>query len=175
MQFTKAANLQPSSRPWAANSVQHPPAQEDAPLVEGHAGAGGHLGLSRRLQRAVAVALTFPHLSPPLQLCTGGRGGGRAAAAVPTGGDGGPSKRLPCLGSTESRSRGQLAAAGPAGAGRIAALFEVLGAEMVGSSCCWSCRSAWQEQGWAAQGVDWRQVEVVSGQLVGAGQGLQAS
>ena len=88
MLATKEAKLQPSSRPWPADLRENPPAQENAPLVEGHAGAGGHLRLSRRLQRAVVVPLALPHLPPPLQLCAGGRGGGRAAAAIPAGGSG---------------------------------------------------------------------------------------
>ena len=106
MAVTEEADWQLSSRPWAAGLRRNPPAQEDAPLVEGHAGVGGHLKLSCRLQRAVVVALTFPHLPPPLQLCAGGRGGGRAAAAVPAGGHGAPMSACPAWG-TESRSSGQ--------------------------------------------------------------------
>ena len=85
MLATKEAKLQPSSSPWPAILRKSSLAQENAPLLEGHVGAGGHLGLSHWLQRAAVVALTLPHLPPPLQLCAGGRGGGRAAAAVPAG------------------------------------------------------------------------------------------
>ena len=80
-----------------------------------------------------------------------------------------PDEHLSCS-KTESRSSGQLAAAGPRAASRGDELhcLRSWGKKWWAATAAGAAGPDCREQGWATQGVDWRHVEVVSGQLMEA-------